>query len=113
MTNQVTTFTNTKNKLKSSPAKQDRQRLKVVEGGAAEMCTKRKRRVFTRLLYSALRQSANTNTITKMKTQRQKYTIVETNNIEMWSQKYTNTKPKRHRDKDPYSVINHQQAAES
>ena len=78
----------TKSKLKAS------QRLKVVEGGAAEMCTKRKRRVFTRLLYSALRQSANTNTITKMKTQRQKYTNIETNNIDMWSQKYTSTIPK-------------------
>ena len=30
----------------------------------------------------------------KMKTQRQKYTNIETNNIEMWSQKYTITNPK-------------------
>ena len=29
-----------------------------------------------------------------MKTQRQKHTNIETNNIDMWSQKYTSTIPK-------------------
>ena len=37
----------------------------------------------------------------KMKTQRQKYTNIETNNAEMWSQKDTNTKPKDIEKKTP------------